>query len=87
VQSKEKLEKADSFKTLVLPSEDEGSMPFQGIDNYSFSNLHCGTALKTYIFINTTARTSYLTSFYQLAWCHIPEDMDLISCTDGYDKL
>lgn len=33
---KEKMEKAISFKMLILPSDDEGSMPFEGLDNYSF---------------------------------------------------
>jgi len=33
---KEKMEKAVFFKMLILPSDDEGSMPFQGLDNYSF---------------------------------------------------
>ena len=33
---KEKMEKEVSFKMLLLPSHDEGSMPFQGVDSYSF---------------------------------------------------
>jgi hypothetical protein len=33
---KEKMEKAVSFKMLILPSDDEGSMHFEGLDNYGF---------------------------------------------------
>jgi hypothetical protein len=33
---KEKMEKAVLFEMLILPSDDEGSMPFHGVDNYSF---------------------------------------------------
>jgi len=33
---KEKMENAVFFKMLILQSDDEGSMPFQGLDNYSF---------------------------------------------------
>ena len=33
---KEKMKRAVSFKMLILLSDDEGSMPFQGLHNYSF---------------------------------------------------
>lgn len=33
---KEKMEKAVSFKMLILRSDDEGNMPFQGLENCSF---------------------------------------------------
>jgi hypothetical protein len=54
---KEKMEKAISFKMLILPSHDEDTMLFQGLDNYSFLSRHCGTALNTCIIVNTTVRT------------------------------
>jgi len=60
---KERMEKAVSFKMLILPSYDEGSMHFEGLDNYGFLSSHCGTALKTCIIVSSTVRTSHLTIF------------------------
>ena len=33
---KDKMEKAVSFKMLILSSDDESSVPFQGLDKYRF---------------------------------------------------